>query len=235
MSSRERFTAEFDAWAATYDETVAVESDVFQGYPAVLDAVAGEATVQPSGSVTEIGAGTGNLTQRLCAGCRTVTAVEPSAAMRRELALKLPDVLVLPGDFLHLPAALPPQHTFVASFSFHHVPPGQRRRALRVLVGALAPGGRIVIADVAFAGPQVRQRIFREVEQAGRSDLLRNLRAEFYPTVDIMLAAMQDAGLTAAARQLTPWVWLFTAQPGAPELGLRERVPRPIHGLQATE
>ena len=229
-----RFEEEFEEWAATYDETVATGSDVFQGYEAVLDAVAAEVTAREGAAVADIGAGTGNLSARLCGRLR-VTAVEPSAAMRAALTRKLPQVDVRAGDFLHLPEDLPPQDAIVATFSFHHVPPGQRRRSLRGLADALSPQGRLIMADVAFAGPRLRRSIFSELEGKDRSDLLRNLRVEFYPTVDVLLAAMHDAGFRASARQLTPWVWLFTAERGRLDLGLAERVPRPIQGLRAAE
>ncbi len=233
MGSMERFQMEFDEWAATYDETVAAGSDVFLGYEEVLAAVTAAVAAAPGASVTDVGAGTGNLTALLVRQGLRTAAVEPSAGMRAVLARKLPEVEIRPGDFLHLPDGLPPQAGVVSSFAFHHVAPGQRRRALRGLGKLLAPSGRLVLADVAFAGQQHRRRIFSELAAAGRRDLLGNLREEFYPSVDAMLSALHDAGFRAAARQLTPWVWLFSADPGAEDLGLDLRVARPIRGLRA--
>lgn len=235
MGVGSRFEVEFEEWAATYDETVATGSDVFQGYEAVLDAVAAEVTATEEAAVADVGAGTGNLSARLCRRQLRVTAVEPSAAMRDVLTRKLPKVDVRSGDFQHLPEGLPPQEAILATFSFHHVPAGLRRRVLRGLADALSPNGRLIIADIAFAGPRLRRRIFNELEGKDRIDLLRNLRVEFYPTVDVLLAAMHDVGLKASARQLTPWVWLFIAERGRMDLGLEARVPRPIHGLHTKE
>ncbi len=235
MGATSRFALEFEEWAATYDATVAAGSDVFQGYEGVLDAVAAEVAAADGSRVADIGAGTGNLAARLRMRRLHVTAVDPSAAMRANLTRKVPGIGVLAGDFQNLPKDMPLQDAIVASFSFHHVAPAKRRQVLRALGDLLAPSGQIVIADVAFAGRMVRQRIFDELATTNRQDLLSNMRSEFYPTVDVMLAALHDAGFMALARQLTPWVWLFTARRGRLELGLDDRVARPIHGLRAEE
>lgn len=94
-----------------------------------------------SGSILEIGAGTGIFTSQLTAHGVDVVAVEPLEAMRAQLAARLPGVEVNPGTAERLPADTASVDAVVVAQAFHwfdHVP------ALDEIHRVLRPGGHLV-------------------------------------------------------------------------------------------
>ena len=74
----------FEEWSKSYDDTVDGHNveyrEVFLNYERILDSVVSRV----HGHTIEFGVGTGNLTERLLNAGLTVTAVEPSPAMREK-------------------------------------------------------------------------------------------------------------------------------------------------------
>jgi SAM-dependent methyltransferase len=90
--------------------------------------------------VLDLGAGTGKLTRGLAARGLDVTAVEPSAGMREQLARVLPGVTVLDGQAERIPAGAGAADAVLVAQAWHWVDPP---RAVPEVARVLAPGGRL--------------------------------------------------------------------------------------------
>ncbi|MTD15583.1 methyltransferase domain-containing protein [Nakamurella sp. YIM 132087] len=106
------------------------------GYPdAVVDALLADV---PTGTVVDVGAGTGKLTALLAARRPDVVAVEPSEGMRTQLAAVLPGVGVLDGAGERIPVPDGSVAAVLAAQAWHWVDPVAGSAEV---VRALRPGG----------------------------------------------------------------------------------------------
>lgn len=150
--------SEFDQWAGQYDEDVTREGFPFTGYQRVLAETARLAGASAGMTVLDLGTGTGKLAELLAPlGC----ALWCSDFSGEMLALARPK---LPGAhfFLHdlrkpFPAGLPRFDRIVSAYVFHHFELPEKIAIIRRLLrDQLAPGGRLVIADLSFPTRQAR-------------------------------------------------------------------------------
>lgn len=93
---------------------------------------------RPVREVVDLGAGTGKLSEGLVAEGFAVTAVEPDAAMRAELARRVPGVRSLDGVAERLPLPDASVDAVLAGQAFHWF---DVERALPEIARALRPGG----------------------------------------------------------------------------------------------
>src|SRR5574340_741926 len=146
--------SEFDEWAASYDQDVAVNRGFpFEGYRQVLETVLRAAQAEPGMRVLDIGAGTGNLTAMFAAAGCQIWGTDYSAEMVAQARAKLPQVPFIQADLLApWPSELPQRFDrIVSGYVFHHFTQQKKVELLSDLVRQhLTPGGRIIIADIAF-------------------------------------------------------------------------------------
>ena len=130
-------TDDRDDRAASFDRAAAVYQATRPSYPdeAVRWSVPPEAR-----DVLDLAAGTGKLTERLVALGWHVVAVEPSDAMRAELAAALPDVDARPGtaEHLGLPDASVDAVTIAQAWHWVDAP-----TAAAEIARVLRPGGQV--------------------------------------------------------------------------------------------
>lgn len=110
-------------------------------YPAALqDWLTGPLGLGPGRVAVDLGAGTGKFTARLAATGARVIAVEPVAAMRTELAARLPGVEAIEGraQAIPLPDASVDALTCAQAFHWFATP-----EALAEIARVLRPGGRL--------------------------------------------------------------------------------------------
>ncbi len=184
---------DFDAWAETYDQDVVTENKFpFEGYERVLDTTVQLAAAAPGMSVLDIGTGTGNLAARFAhQGC-DVWCTDFSMDMLDKARAKLPGAHFVHQDLrAGWPAGLSRLFDRVVSaYVFHHFELNEKvSLCTDMLRHHLQPGGRLVIADLSFAGRASMDAFARSL-----GDLWEE---EPYWLADESLEALRQAGLKA--------------------------------------
>ncbi len=196
---------EFDAWAEHYDHAVAhTRGFPFDGYEAVLDAVVRLASLPPGTTLLDLGIGTGNLAVRFAAlGCE-IWGTDFSAPMLEKARLKLPHAHLFQFDLrADWPETLDRRFgCIVSGYVFHHFEFQQKIAIAQKLVRAnLEPGGRLLIADIAFP-----DRAALEIVKGAAGD---DWEEEFYWLADEILPALTRLGLDAKFYRVSSCAGIF--------------------------
>jgi len=196
--------SEFDEWAAGYDASVAIDQFPFYGYPQVLAQAVALAEPRPGLAVLDLGTGTGNLAALFArAGCE-LWGTDFSEPMLEKARQKLPGARLVLHD---LRKPLPEEFDrrfdrIVSAYVFHHFKLEDKLRIVTMLAGRhLAPGGRLVIADISFPDrsglEEVRLAAGEEWEE------------EYYWLADETLPRLEAAGLHAGYVQVSSCAGVF--------------------------
>ena len=147
----------FDLWADGYDRSVQISEEEntypFAGYKNVLNTVYGAIRSAAAMRVLDVGIGTGVLAKRLYEDGYSITGVDFSTEMLHIAGEKMPGARLVCHDFS---TGLPPQLTaecfdaVVCTYAIHHLTDAQKPVFIRHLLAMLAPGGLLLIGDVAF-------------------------------------------------------------------------------------
>lgn len=206
------FNELFDQWSHSYDNTVSGNDpeyeDVFIHYEEILSKVAKAA----SGTVVEFGVGTGNLTRKLLNEGLNVYGMEPSEGMRKIAQEKLPEVIILDGDFLNFPNISEQIDTFVSTYAFHHLTDEEKGEAIEKYSHLLKDGGRIVFADTVFATEEAKKEMIHEAKQKNFHRLAMDLESEYYTTIPILQDLFNQNGFDVSFAKLNPFVWFIEAK-----------------------
>ncbi|WP_059171225.1 class I SAM-dependent methyltransferase [Bacillus sp. FJAT-27445] len=202
----------FEVWAESYDDSVEGHDkeyeEVFKHYSRILDAVADKA----SGHVIEFGSGTGNLTSRLLARGLKVTGIEPSPAMRKIAESKLlGKAQILDGDFLSFPELDNP-FTLVSTYAFHHLTDEEKREAIALYGKILPNGGKIVFADTMYESSEAFKDAIRDAKEKGFQNLAADLEREYYTTIPVLKAILEENGFHASFSRCNDFVWLMEGE-----------------------
>jgi putative AdoMet-dependent methyltransferase len=207
MSPTDLFPAsEFDDWAETYDTSIAIDQFPFYGYREVLEKALTLAEVSPGLSVLDLGTGTGNLAARFAhIGCE-LWCTDFSAPMLAKARQKLPEAHFLLHDLrMDLPSGWNrPFDRMVSAYVFHHFELDEKVHILQKLAACLTPGGRIVIADIAFPDQTALEKM---KEQVGAE-----WEDEFYWIGDRAIPAVEKAGFKVEYLQVSVCAGIFTLQ-----------------------
>ena len=199
--------SEFDDWAESYDVSVANNQFPFYGYRVVLEQAVALAEAEAGMSVLDLGCGTGNLAARFARlGCE-VWGTDFSAPMLDKARQKLPQAHFYLHDLRgEWPFELPRRFDrIVSAYVFHHFELEDKVRIVRGLVGEhLAPGGRLVIADIAFP------------DLAAQAELKKQLgddwEEEYYWIAGEAISAFEQVGLKVKYMQVSACAGVFTFQ-----------------------
>ena len=199
--------SDFDRWASSYDQSVLDETHFpFTGYQQALAAVIRLAAPQPGMSVLDIGTGTANLAAGFAArGCR-VWGTDFSPAMLDHARRKVPQARFILADVrAGWPVELPPlMERIVSAYVFHHFKLEEKVRLLVELAAHLAPQGRLVIADVAFAN--------RDAMETERRMMGDDWEDEFYWLADETILALEQVGLYASFTPVSNCAGVFVME-----------------------
>lgn len=202
----------FDGWADSYDDSVAGQdvqyAKVFENYEGILQAVVEQAN---PGAVLEFGVGTGNLTDKFLQAGYEVIGIEPSNAMRKVAAEKLPDLTLYEGDFLDYPEIENQVDTIVSTFAFHHLTDSEKEAAIKKFADLLAKNGKVVFGDTMFTSDLHRMTVIKEAKEKGFFDLAADLDREYYPNIDLLRNIFTLHGFDVTFRQMNEFAWLIVA------------------------
>ncbi|KIL49705.1 class I SAM-dependent methyltransferase [Jeotgalibacillus soli] len=205
------FVGIFDEWVETYDDSVNGKDEeyreVFARYDDILQQVADRA----KGLTVEFGVGTGNLTEKLLRHGLEVIGVEPNAAMRERTQSRFPQISVVDGDFMSFSLPDDPIDTLVSTYAFHHLTDSEKAEAIKHYASILSGNGQIVFADTMFEDDEARQKQWQKAEKQGYTNLLEDLKREYYTTKPIMQKIFEDAGFKVSFTQLNDYVWFIWA------------------------
>lgn len=202
----------FDDWAATYDQSVTGNDrqyrDVFANYEGTLDEVVHDS----SGVVLEFGVGTGNLSKKLLAAGHHVIGIEPSESMRIAAKRKVPELLLLAGDFITFPALSSPIETITSTYAFHHLTDEEKGAAIEKFADILPAKGKVVFADTMFQSEAHKQATIKKAEKRGFNDLAADLETEYYPDVNVIRHIFTSNHFDVTFKQMNEFVWLLVAE-----------------------
>lgn len=199
----------FEQWAESYDETVLGHKgeykEVFSGYRQILESVVNRSY----GHVIEFGVGTGNLTKKLIDNGLKVTGIEPSSPMRKIAEAKLGStVKIIDGDFFHFPE-ITTVDTFVSTYAFHHLSDLEKAEAITKYGKLLSKGGRIVFADTMFESEEDYNNAIVKAKEEGFHNLANDLETEYYTTIPVIRAILENNGFNVLFTRCNSFVWLM--------------------------
>jgi len=197
--------SDFDEWAGSYDQDVASDHFPFDGYERLLDTVVRLAEARPGMGVLDLGTGTGNLAARFTAlGCE-LWCTDFSLAMLEKARAKLPAAHFVQHDLRGTwPAGLPRRfERIVSAYVFHHFELDEKVRLVQTLVTKrLIPGGRLILADIAFPDGSAQEKTRAQLGEAWEQ--------EFYWLADEAQAAFTQVGLRVEYIQVSSCAGVFS-------------------------
>lgn len=147
----------FDLWVDGYDSSVNLsdEEDTypFAGYRKVLNRIYNEVHRSDSGSILDIGFGTGTLTNKLYQDGYKIYGIDFSEKMLAIAQDKMPDALLVQGDFSNgLPQVLSDNRYdyIISTYALHHLTPEGKLKLIGQLFQCLNERGKILLGDIAF-------------------------------------------------------------------------------------
>ncbi|MFT8320193.1 MAG: methyltransferase domain-containing protein [Bacillus sp. (in: firmicutes)] len=198
----------FEQWADTYDESLTNDreyKEVFRHYEEILQEVADRSF----GHIVEFGPGTGNLTLKLIDKGFSVTAIEPSPAMRKLAKEKIGDkTIIKDGDFLQFELNETPD-TFVSTYAFHHLTDKEKKDAIIQYSNYLPIDGKIVFADTMFESKEDYHQAIDNAVKLGFHHLAEDLKREYYTTIPVLTNILQEQGFTVAFKRFNDFVWIM--------------------------
>ena len=209
--TRENRQALFDRWAKDYDHSTRDRSDFpFVGYEDVLDAVRSRTASGRGHAVLDVGIGTGNLAGRFVADGCDVHGLDFSRAMLARVAERFPGVPLVEADLrTGVPALDRRFDRIVSGYVFHEFPAPVKVELIRTFVSDhLAPGGRMVIGDLAFPS--------REIHDAAAAHWANRWDGdEHYWVAEEMLPELRRAALSARYEQISSCAGVFVVEAAA--------------------
>ena len=216
MRSRHADRFNHDEDAPGYDaDVLREEHPIRAGYAAALDWVVERAAVTGSDEVLDLGTGTGNLIARL-PDFASLTAVDVSEAMLELAAGKfggddrvnwVQDDLL---GFFDCPG--PAYDAVISTYALHHLTYDEKQALFEAIGTRLAPGARVLFADLMFESPAERARILDAYRAAGDGDLVSLIEDEFFWDVEPAAAAWRELGFTVETHRLSTLSWGLAAR-----------------------
>jgi len=197
----------FDNWALGYDQALSKSTGQypFDGYNDVLSFLVMLAEPEPGMMVLDLGIGTGNLAGRFVSQGCIIWGIDFSETMLDKAQAKFPEINLVHADLLsEWPETLPTTFDRVVSaYVLHEFDMDAKMKLInRVAEQYLSPGGRILLADIAFLG--VAARHVAAKRWADKWD-----ESEYYWAANEALEAIENTGLHLKYKQVSSCAGIF--------------------------
>ena len=198
----------FDSWAETYDKSIRRDQGAltfYKNYDLVLEKVY-EAVKETdsSGSVLDIGVGTGNLSA-LFLNEFDVVGVDQSKQMLFKAKEKFPMLKLRVGEFLKLPFDNQCFDVIVTSYAFHHLTLDEKEHALVEMMRVLNDDGKIVIADMMFLDEQSKQAFCSKLSAKD----VETVEDEFYTDIEKFTEIVTSHGLNCEYERIDELMFIM--------------------------
>lgn len=186
----------FDLWADGYDKSVCLSDEndeyPFAGYKDVLGNIYNTVKTGGGKAVLDIGFGTGVLAKKLYDEGYEIFGMDFSSKMVEIAQEKMPNAKLVQHDFSKgFPDALNAQsfNFITCTYAIHHLDNLAKIEFLDELLFHLAPGGKILIGDVAFATAAEMEACREKAGDEWDDD-------EIYPVAEILRPAFPGMEFT---------------------------------------
>ena len=204
-SNVDRFNHDVDA--SGYDSDVQNEvHPIRTGYDTLLTWVANQVPVQSS--VIDLGCGTGNLSVRLDS---------PSALIGVDISQKMVDIAkgklaafrceFRIADLLECFDDLPVVDAIVSTYAIHHLRADEKRALFQHIWDHLRVGGVAALGDLMFETKEAEAVICKRFADAGQSDVVADIRDEFFWDLETASAQLKEIGFVVSAVQFSELSW----------------------------
>ncbi len=191
----------FNKWADNYDKSVEGEETFpFAGYHKIQTMVKTMVLAGAGTKILDLGVGTGLGSVEFYKQGAEITGVDFSDNMLEKAREKMPEARLIKHDFSK---SFPPPELreekfdyIILSYALHHLPDWKKVEFLGELKEFLKPGGRIVVADVAFADRKTMQKARKKAGDRWDS-------SEHYPIIEDIAFSLEQKGFSLTFFQIS--------------------------------
>lgn len=191
----------FDIWSKDYDKSVEASSSEypFDGYYEVLSEVYNSIDEKLERRILDVGFGTGLLTNKLYEKGAKIYGMDFSQGMIDIAQEKMPKGTFIRWDFND---GVPPMlkeiafDYIISSYAIHHLNDDKKVEFIEELKKLLKPGGKIIVADVAFENQQDLKAC--RVLSGDNWD-----EDEIYMVADKLTKMLKDKGINCSYKQIS--------------------------------
>ena len=145
----------------------------------------------------DIGAGTCQLWTGIPDSYK-LTAIDNSLQMILKAKKNVPYAIYILEDILLIDTGQFEKFDYVIStFTIHHIPYEQQKKALKNIIDLCRKGGRIIIADRSFNNAEDRSAYEKKLIEEGNTEYLEVINSEFYLIAEDILNYISGLGFTA--------------------------------------
>ena len=149
--------------------------------------------------ILDVGIGTGVLARRFYQDGAEVYGIDFSEKMLEQAREFMPGAVFVKWDFsLGLPYEFMDKkfNAIVSTYALHHLNDDAKVGLIAEMKQSLAPGGILLIGDVAFENAEKREKCRKENADAWDND-------EYYLTADVMLRQLKEKNIPAQYRRIS--------------------------------
>jgi len=192
----EKFNHDEDA--VEYDNDVLNESDPIRaGYDALLDWVSAQTNTIPDRAILDLGAGTGNLTKRLCK-YKKVICVDVSDQMTKigkEKLSNFENIKWIQADLLeYFDQPVGAFDAIISTYAIHHLTDAEKAQLFKHAYDSLSSSGVAVFGDLMFENAAERQRILDEYRNNNQGELADVIDDELFWDIEHAVGALSKTG-----------------------------------------
>src|ERR1700730_11797590 len=199
-----------------YDNDVRNERDPIRAaYHDVLAWVIGEARIDSSSRVLELGSGTGNLSCLIPQCCELVCVdlSEQMEVIARSKLGHIPNRRFIKADILDvLDYEQAPFDSVISTYTVHHLTDDEKRLLFSKVFTSLVPDGRVVLGDLMLQNQKQKVSKIQEYLTKGDAKTAQAIEEEFFWSVDTAKADLIELGFQVETKRFSDLSWGVVAR-----------------------